>query len=114
VQRAAVDDQRRVRLPVPDHPGFYELGYDGDPAVRALLAVNPSPRESELRFSSEPAAVKAWSLPPREGPAPAAAAAFREMDTRALSQRLWWWLLLAAAAALAAEGGLLWRARERA
>jgi hypothetical protein len=113
LRRAALDDQRRVRLPVPDRPGFYELTYDDDPAVRALVAVNPSSKESELRFTPEPGAVTAWSLPPRTDPAPAAAsAAFPETAARALGQRLWWWLLLAAAAALAMEGGFLWRRRE--
>jgi hypothetical protein len=111
--RAAVDGQRRARLPVPDRPGFYELTYDGEPVPMAVIAVNPSPRESELRFTAEPAALKAWTLPPRTAP-DAAATLFPEMGARALSQRLWWWVLLAAGAALAAEGSLLWLRKERA
>jgi hypothetical protein len=106
LSRAAVDASRKARLEAPAEPGFYELGYDEDPAVQSLIAVNASPKESVLRYAKAPAAVAAWTLPTE------ATAAVPDVDPRpgrrrALEQDLWWWLLLAATLCLLVESGLL-------
>ena len=104
--RAAVDASRKARLEAPADPGFYELGYDEDPAVRSLLAVNASPKESVLRYANAPAAVAAWTVPP-QATAVAAGVDPRPGRRRALEQELWWWLLLAGALCLLVESSLL-------
>lgn len=110
--RVEVDAARRARFDAPREPGFYEISYDADAGVQSLLAVNPSPKESVLRYAQEPAAVAAWTLrsekpvaSPQEG---------RTSLRRALDQDLWWWLLLAAGACLLLESALLLGLRRRA
>lgn len=68
--------------------------------------MNPSPKESVLRYVETPAAVPAWTLRP---PAKAATVEVDERPSRrrALEQHIWWWLLLAATACLVLESGLL-------
>jgi hypothetical protein len=98
--RAPVDANGDARLPVPDRPGFHTIGYDDGTDPKAMIAVNPSPKESELRYEARPAALTAWVVP---APAvPAAAPAVGSADGR-----LPWLLLLAAAVLLAAESGAL-------
>jgi aerotolerance regulator-like protein len=106
--RAAVDANGDARLPVPDGPGFHTIGYsedgDGGAEPRGMIAVNPSPKESDLRYEAHPSALSAWVVPAAAAPEaalPAAAAA--PADDR----RLPWLVLLAAAAFLAAESGAL-------
>lgn len=102
IARAAFDATRRARLQAPGTPGFYTIGYDAAPAVEAMLAVNPSPRESVLRYVQEPRALAAWSIA-STGPAAAPPEAGSAAASRAVDQRLWWALLLAAAAAFLLE-----------
>jgi Aerotolerance regulator N-terminal len=100
--RAPVDANGDARLPVPDRPGFHTIGYDEGTEAKGMIAVNPSPKESDLRYEPRPAALSAWVVPA----APAAAAA---ADPVAASDdgRLPWLLLAAAALALTAESGAL-------
>jgi hypothetical protein len=103
--RVPVDKNRSARFEAPELPGIYELTYAADPAVQALVAVNPSPKESVLRYRREPAALKTWTMaaeasdPDRRAAVPA--------RLTAGDDRLWWWCLAAAAAALALESALL-------
>ncbi|HLA77423.1 MAG TPA: VWA domain-containing protein [Vicinamibacteria bacterium] len=110
--RAAFDESGRARLTAPGTPGLYGLAYDADPATRAMVAVNPPPRESELRYLREPAALRAWSRPPAAEKAPGSLAGNARSRAQALDQRLWWWALLAAVLALGGESALLWRRQE--
>lgn len=108
--RAPLDARRTARFEAPATPGIYALGYDASPAVEALIAVNPSPKESVLRYVEAPAALQAWTL---ATPSATRAALPSEAPARllALDQRLWWWCLVAAAGALLLETALLVRRR---
>lgn len=103
--RAAVDPSRKARLEAPREPGFYELTYDADSTVESLIAVNPSPKESVLRYVEAPSAISSWTLP-SEAAAPQRPDE-RTSRRRALEQDLWWWLLLAATVFLLLESALL-------
>jgi hypothetical protein len=114
VGRAPVDGGRAT-LRLPRRPGLYVVTHDADPTPQAVLAVNPSPKESILRYVAEPPALQAWQAPPASpphaGPSSRRAAASRQA---AADQRLWWWALAAAGLLLAAETSwLTWR-KERA
>lgn len=100
--RAPVDASGDARLTVPDRPGFHTIGYDDGTEPKGMIAVNPSPKESDLRYEARPAALSAWVVPADETTAAAPA-------TTAVSDdgRLPWLLLLAAAVLLAAESGAL-------
>jgi hypothetical protein len=98
--RAPVDANGDARLAVPDRPGFHTIGYDDGTDPKAMIAVNPSPKESDLRYEARPAALTAWVVP--ASAVPAAAPAVTSPDGR-----LPWLLLLAAAVLLAAESGAL-------
>jgi Aerotolerance regulator N-terminal len=100
--RAPVDANGDARLPVPDRPGFHTIGYDDGTDPKGMIAVNPSPKESDLRYEPHPAALSAWVMPAAE-PSAAAPAVAAIAD----SGRLPWLLLLAAAVLLAAESGAL-------
>jgi len=96
--------EHHATLRAPDQPGLYTVTYDDDPAVQQMLAVNPSIKESELRYlQSDPDMIKAWTLPAsvktQAQPAPVAAPS----TTLAAQQILWWKLLLAGFAALFLE-----------
>ena len=102
--RTPVDAERhRATFTAPDQPGIYSLTYDADPHVRQMLAVNPSLKESDLRYlNGTPPVLAAWTLSrAQEAPAPAAAAL--PALAQASQQTVWWWLLTAAALALAVE-----------
>ena len=112
-QRFPVDERGTARVEAPARPGIYVLTYDADPEAQALIAVNPSPKESVLRYVESPAAIEAWTLADRPlqesaDPLPAPARLL------ALDQRLWWWCLIAAAAALLLETAVLLRRRQAA
>lgn len=100
--RATVDARGDARLTVPDRPGRYAIGYsDADAAEpMGMIAVNPQPEESDLRYEARPGALTAWVVP---GAGPAAAAA----SARSGDGRLPWLLLVAATLLLAAESGAL-------
>lgn len=100
--RAPVDANGDARLPVPDRPGFHTIGYDGDTDPKGMIAVNPSPKESDLRYEEHPAALSAWVMPATPAGPAAATPAVASNDGR-----LSWLLLLAAALLLAAESGAL-------
>lgn len=108
VARVAVGPDRRVRFRVPRRPGLYAASYDADAAPSHVFSVNPSVKESDLRFDPEPAALRAWTVP---GPSPAArqadAASAVSWRAAALEQRLWWWALALALVLLGLEAALL-------
>jgi hypothetical protein len=94
--RVPVDEHGRARLQAPDQPGLYSIGYDGGPEMKGMIAVNPSPKESELSYVSSPAAVTAWVLPeatPAATPPPAAPRAAADASP-------WPWRLLLGGALL--------------
>ncbi|HWB59091.1 MAG TPA: BatA and WFA domain-containing protein [Chthoniobacteraceae bacterium] len=104
----AVDANRRAQITIPDEPGVYSITYDASPAVRSMIAVNPPPKESELSYTADPGAIKAWQV--QDSGAKKAAPAPMTFDTSAriaaLKQRFWWTLLCIAAAALGIE--MIW------
>ncbi len=68
--RAPVNADHRALVRAPADPGLYGLSYDQDPAVRQMLAVNPSEKESELNyFTAPPDIVKAWTMSDPHKPA---------------------------------------------
>lgn len=108
LQSAAPDpDGRRVRFEAPADPGLYEIAYDGG-APQAILAVNPSPLESELKYLGAPAAIAAWTIEARAPAAPAA-----PLYATARQQRWWWWVMVLGLAALLAETAVHVAARRR-
>jgi hypothetical protein len=100
----------RVTLHAPDDPGVYSLTYDTDPTVQQMLAVNPSLKESDLRYlAGTPDVLKAWTLTAAP-PAPASEpGAVLPIAAQAAQQTLWWTLLLAGSLALVIE--MLWQSR---
>jgi hypothetical protein len=110
MDHALVDQEHhRVTLHAPDQPGIYALTYDGDRAVQQMLSVNPSLKESDLRYlTGTPDILKTWTLPSAT-PAPASAAtAVVPAPAQAAQQILWWGLLLAGSLALCVE--MIWLA----
>jgi hypothetical protein len=96
----------RAALRMPGQPGLYTLTYDADLTPRAVFSVNTPPRESQLRYVAEPAALKAWRVADDEKAVAGVAAAATAQEAAlqsAAQQRLWWWLLAAAAGLLALE-----------
>jgi hypothetical protein len=110
LSRARVEEGRPARLEAPGEPGVYAITYDESPATQALVAVNPSPRESELHYLADPPALAAWTLPRK--PASEPEARVLPAIVAARDQHFWWWLLLAAVALLVLESGLLIARRE--
>lgn len=109
VTRATVDANRHAQITVPGEPGVYALTYDSDPAVRSMIAVNVPAKESELSFTADPAAIKAWQVQDTGGaktPAQATASPGFTSQAAALRQRFWWVLLCWAAGALCIE--MIW------
>lgn len=109
--RSVEVDRGQARIVLPDAPGCYALHYDGSPEVRAVLDVNPSPDESQLKYTDLGSTLaEQWNAqrPRAEAVRPVKAPATRASILR---QRIWWWLILAAAAALAVE--TLWLAWRR-
>jgi hypothetical protein len=102
--RAPVE-QGRVQLRLPQVPGLYAVTYDDRPQVQKLLAVNTSPKESQLVYVESPEAMKIWCLQQRTEPAkPAGAPTLGQVRLAGvLQQRLWWWMLLGALLALMTE-----------
>lgn len=111
--RASVESGR-AQVRVPRLPGLYAVTYDADPAPQQVLAVNPSPKESLLRYVAAPDALRAWQVPATAA-APVDAApggAPTSWTATAVEQRLWWWLLVVALALLAVETAWLAARRE--
>ncbi len=110
VARAGITPEHRATLRAPGQPGLYTLTYDDDPAVRQMLAVNPSLLESELHYAqSDPDLLKAWTLSTQVQPKAQPASAFLPSASLAAQQILWWKLLLAGFALLFLEMVLLVR-----
>jgi hypothetical protein len=109
VSTANVDASRHAQIVIPGEPGVYAITYDVDPAVRSMIAVNPSPKESELSYTDNPAAINAWQLPvsaPEKKQQMAGATAEIAARAATLGQRYWWLLLICAATSLALE--MIW------
>jgi len=113
LERAAVDDDRHARLEAPGRPGLYELRYDDNPQLEALVAVNPPPKESVLRYLEAPAALKAWTLAAPSQEAVARPAGSRTGPLGARDQRAWWWCLGAALLLLVLESALVFTSPRR-
>jgi hypothetical protein len=108
VARAAVGPDRRVQFRAPAQPGLYSASYDSETAVAHVFSVNPSAKESDLRFTASPKALQAWVIPgPRAEVSRSTADVPVEWRAAAIEQRLWWWALLAGLALLALEAALL-------
>jgi hypothetical protein len=88
-------EQGRTRIRVPDKPGLYALTFDDGDAVQKLIAVNPSPKESELTYTDSPEALAIWRISrPAEGPVASPPARTQVRLAGVLQQRLWWWMVL--------------------
>ena len=108
VARAEVGADRRVRFRAPSRPGLYSATYDAEGEVAHVFSVNPSVKESDLRFTAEPPALKAWVVPAAPL-APRSLEVPQEWRLAAREQRIWWWALAAGLVFLACEAALLER-----
>jgi len=113
LSRTSVID-RRAQLVAPLSPGLYAVSYDANPTVEKMISVNPSPKESYLKYVSAPEALAAWQLPRATQPSRPATTnlVFAQTLAAILQQQWWWWTLFVAAVALAAE--TVWLALRRA
>lgn len=95
----------KAQVKMPDQPGVYELTADNSATVTRMVAVNPSPKESQLTYLRDPEAPRVWTVQKPSGrpAAYASAAAFALSRAEIFRQRWWWWLIVAGAAALALE-----------
>lgn len=95
----------RVQIRLPDRPGLYSLTYDDAVEPSRVLSVNPSPKESELKYAESPVALKVWRLGAGEKrKEPPLAARKLDLSLSAIrQQQFWWWLLVAALVALTLE-----------
>ncbi len=116
---ARVDKDKRVQFRAPPLPGNYAITYDNEPIVQQVLSVNPSPRESQLKYTMNSDAVKSWQLPVRQDSKPTATIETRPGELSIwerrtiLQQRIWWWLLVAGFGALGIEMLCLFLRKER-
>ena len=95
---------RGDRFLLPDEPSWYELAYNASPTIEAVLDVNPSPDESQLKYTDPSELAARWNADKPQSRAfepevPRAEAA----QAAIMRQRLWWWLLVAGVMALWAE-----------
>ncbi|MDB6028473.1 MAG: hypothetical protein JWM68_4696 [Verrucomicrobiales bacterium] len=98
----------KIQLRLPDQPGLYTLAYEGTSKSEKVIAINPSPKESQLAYVTKPSAIDTWTLP-HSPPKNAAEQAKPGVDLSLSSiwqQRIWWWLLLAGLIGLACEAVL--------
>jgi hypothetical protein len=103
LSRATVE-QGRAQLRLPDQPGLYSVSYDDNPAPQKVFSVNPSPKESQLVYSTSPEAVKVWQLAHSDTARIKAAATRAQISLSGiLQQRVWWWMLVGGLAALLFE-----------
>jgi hypothetical protein len=104
--------QGKVQVRLPDQPGLYGLTYEAGTPVEKVLAVNPSPKESQLNYRAGIDLVKAWQRSASSAaPRPAATRAGAELTLAGIwQQRIWWWLLVVGLLALLMESvWLAWR-----
>ncbi len=87
---------------------MYDLTLDDAREPAQVLSVNPSPKESQLVYDTDPHVIDLWRLthpgdtakpPPVVSPQPVRLAGI-------LQQRLWWWMLLGGLLALLLETAL--------
>src|SRR4029434_3229533 len=52
----------KAQLRLPDQPGVYSVSWDEGTEPGKIFSVNPSPKESLLRFVAAPAALKLWQM----------------------------------------------------
>ncbi len=94
----------RAQFRAPNEPGIYELTCDAKTEPERIFAVNPSPKESELAFSVDPAALKSWKAEDAgahsSSPPPLQVRASR---SSILQQQWWWWMLACGLLALLLE-----------
>ncbi|MEW6158002.1 MAG: BatA and WFA domain-containing protein [Verrucomicrobiota bacterium] len=95
--------QNRAQLKLPGAPGVYTFGFDDQKEPAHIFSINPSPKESRLKYLNPVEIVHAWQQPEQRGPANEKASSAAPLRAGILQQRFWWWVLLAAAAALLIE-----------
>jgi hypothetical protein len=103
----------RAEFPAPSRPGLYAFTVEGETAEPLMIAVNPSPLESELTYLQSAEAVRSWAsqAPRPRGPAGTQPTRLELTRSEILRQRLWWTLLVAGLALLLGES--LWLMAER-
>jgi hypothetical protein len=103
--RANIDHNlQRATLRAPDDPGIYLLTYDADSKVQQMLSVNPSLKESALRYlNGTPDTLKAWTLSQAQAAPVQAEAGMLPADLLAARQTWWWKMLLLGSLALFIE-----------
>jgi hypothetical protein len=102
----------RIEFPAPDRPGLYTLAYDAVSSVTTLLAVNPSPLESELTYLASPESVRARLVASAPGETkPPIHPGIQLTRSEILRQQIWWLFLVAGLALLLSES--LWLAVRR-
>ena len=95
----------KVQVRLPDAPGLYTVAFDGQTNLDKVIAINPSPKESQLIYVEDPPAIQLWQLPASaKKPMTAQAASEAEVTLSAIwQQHIWWWLLLTGLLALVFE-----------
>lgn len=94
LQRIAVG-KAGAQFRLPDKPGLYAVTYDDALAPVKIFSINPSPKESELRYLKSPGTLDVWRLNrDQERQASKQASAKIEVDIAAIRQQEWWWWLL--------------------
>ncbi|MDB6053209.1 MAG: hypothetical protein JWN25_732 [Verrucomicrobiales bacterium] len=96
----------KLQLLIPEKPGLYSLTYRGVSDIERIIAVNASPKESQLRFTVKPDALQAWQMISTSSGAKQTAGldATPPNISSIWQQKIWWFLLVAALCGLALEG----------
>jgi hypothetical protein len=94
-----------TQLLLPDKPGLYTVTTGESTEPLRIFSVNPSPKESQLKYDQTPAALDVWRLNSEQKAAKLRPATKQtELALTAIrQQQLWWWLLLAGLATLVLE-----------
>jgi hypothetical protein len=94
-----------AHLRLPDKPGVFTLTYDDHTRVEKAFSVNPSPKESQLRYVNNPEALRTWRLgvPAAHAREDKNSPATTFTRSAVLQQSWWWWMLLASLTALVLE-----------
>jgi hypothetical protein len=93
--RAPVE-QSKAQMRMPGKPGLYTLTSENREQIVRVLSVNASPKESQLAYTADPEALRAWrqiDSSPTPKPAPGLVSS-RVRLAGILQQRLWWWMVL--------------------
>src|ERR1051326_1366244 len=107
IARAPIE-QGKAQVRMPDQPGIYWLTCDDSDQIQRMICINPSPKESQLRFVDSPEAIKDWQLnQPAEGTRVPVVAEHAPVRLAAiLQQHLWWWMMMGGLLALWLEMAL--------